>query len=147
MKKFFDWLLAHPYLSGFAAIATILSLIIQLTPKVPTTTPTEIVYNTCSDPSFGLRSWGNSEVIQLSTGWRSGWDQTAWCNQAIANAVRDRRIGGQQHTSEIMRKWEDARWGNTVLRTNRQYKYHCKFRLNWNPIYDSRQDPICGIQE
>ena len=35
VKQFIDWLLGHPYLAGIAAIATIVGLIIQLSPLPP----------------------------------------------------------------------------------------------------------------
>lgn len=104
------------------------------------------VYKTCRDASFGVSSWGSVEEITDATEWRDGWTQDAFCAQAIGNAISTRNIGNQLHQAEILRKWEDAKWGNATLRTDRKYRYHCQIRLSYNPVFNQRQDPICGIE-
>ena len=104
-----------------------------------------IIYNTCQHPSFGLAKWGTVEKIQSAAGWRGGWTQDAYCARLIQSSISAHNISGDRK-AEVLSKWEEGKWGNATFRTNRQYRYNCIINLSYNPIYNSRQDPICGIQ-
>ncbi len=104
------------------------------------------VYNTCEHQSFGIASWGNVEEIYDATGWMNGWTQDAYCAQVIRTALSSRGIGNQQHESVILDSWENAKWDIPMFNIGRKYRYHCKIKLSYNPIYNRKNDPICGVQ-
>lgn len=103
-----------------------------------------VVYATCRHPDFGRERWGSQETLTDATGWRGGWTQPAFCNDAINRAISARGLSGSPHESQVLKSWEEGKWGNATFRTNRQYRYHCQFVLRWNPVYAEKQDPKCG---
>lgn len=101
--------------------------------------------NTCRDPAFGLEKWRSTERIVDSTGWRSGWTQPAWCEEAKRRAIAARVTPGTPYEVAILRSWENAKWDNPTFRIGRKYRYHCELEIKWNPLYRAKQDPICGF--
>jgi hypothetical protein len=104
-----------------------------------------VVYKKCRHPDFGQEGWASQDKIEDATGWRGGWTQPAFCNEAINKAIVARGISGQPYDVKVLRSWENGKWDNPTLRIGRKYRYHCEFQLNWNPVYFERQDPKCGI--
>ena len=103
-------------------------------------------YKTCSRPEFGQNGWQRNVTVNQSSGWVGpGSNQDNWCNQLINLTIKDRGIGSE-HDVKIASKSEEGKWGNDFLHTDRQYNYHCNINISWDPLYNSKADPICGVE-
>lgn len=102
-------------------------------------------YRTCRHRDFGQTGWAREEVLQGTSGWRGGgYNQNAWCDDLIRSSISARQLGGTSYLIEKVSSSEEGRWTGTFNR-DRQYNYHCKVKLLWEPIYNERTDPRCGI--
>lgn len=102
------------------------------------------VYRNCSNPAFGIASWGVVETVTGSSGWRGGgYNQEAYCNDLKNQAIAARQLGGKLFEIGPYQRNESQRmtWDRHA-----QYNYSCSFQLKSNPIYNSRRDPICGVE-
>jgi hypothetical protein len=104
------------------------------------------VYKTCSNREFGLAGWKNEETLDGTSGWRdAGYNQEAYCREFINSVIQARGLGDLPHlVDDIKLSEENRRTGffNSVS----QHNYHCSIKLHWNPIYNQKADPICGLQ-
>lgn len=109
-----------------------------------TVSSTQIIAKTCRHQDFGIERWGNEETVNQSSGWQGGGsNQVNWCNSVKNRFIQGRSIG-PLHVASTVRSSEEARWSGTLGRT-RQYNYHCIVKIQWNPIFNERQDASrCG---
>jgi hypothetical protein len=100
------------------------------------------VLNTCARPEFGQLGWNRTEDYSDSSGrLPGGYDQNWWCNRVASSFIQSRSIGPQSHWERLTSSEEpDRDWKGHVT-----YKYHCTIRVEWDPRYATRQDPLCGI--
>lgn len=105
-----------------------------------------IIYRTCALPEFGQIGWQRNVTVNQSSGWVGpGSNPDNWCNELINRTIQGRDIG-PEHDAKVISKGEEGRWGNAMLHTNRQYNYHCQVIISWDPIYQSKSSPACGIE-
>lgn len=103
-----------------------------------------ITYRFCRRAEFGLERYANEQRFSGSTGWRGGgYNPDAWCSDYIRKTIDSLNIGSQDYSATVVNKREEARWTGWHGR-DRQYNYHCTIKIQWNPIYKQRRDPICG---
>jgi hypothetical protein len=111
--------------------------------QVCTKTP---VWKTCSNKEFGLAGWANEETLNGTSGWRGGgYNRGTYCTEFINVVIQDRGLSNLPYlVDDVKSSEEDRRTGffNSVS----QYNYHCSIKLHWNPIYNQKADPICGLQ-
>lgn len=104
------------------------------------------IWKVCSNQSFGLDHWENSERLQGTTGWRGGgYNPGAYCTDFINSVVSSRGLGDKPHDiGDVTPGEENRRTG--MLKDHAEYNYHCAITLRWNPVYKQKADPICGAQ-
>jgi hypothetical protein len=103
-----------------------------------------VVYKTCQDPSFGRNGWQHSEVVDQSSGWRGGGgSQQAWCNELAASFIQRHSIGSDREI-EVLGSHESHK-RDVVGRV--EYNYTCRLRISWGSIWNSRRDPLCGVED
>jgi len=158
-------ILRDPIWQGIAAIVAIVAGIIAFMPKAePCEEPIfqtvqdaqlcgsteEIVEvspatpKTCRRLEFGQAGYVHTQTVTQSSGWRGGGSNpTNWCNELSQSFINARSIGATAAT-DIVNTTEDARWTGTFGRT-RQYNYGCTVRISWEPLYNERTDPVCGM--
>lgn len=98
-------------------------------------------FNTCPRPEFGLARWDGSAEKEGSSGWRgSHHNQNEWCGELAAAALRENGAGPVHH-------WHVISSGEARRKQFGQpsYNYDCKVHIDYNPIYNSHADPLCGI--
>jgi hypothetical protein len=104
------------------------------------------VWKTCSNKEFGLAGWENEEALNGASGWRDrSYNQKAYCAEFIDSVIQARGLSDLPHLVDEVRPSEENRrtgFFNSVS----QYNYHCSIKLHWNPIYNQKADPICGLQ-
>jgi hypothetical protein len=100
-------------------------------------------YKTCSRPEFGQAGWARSEEIAQTSGWVGGGSNPAnWCNELINQTISGRAIG-PQHEVKINDKGESSK---RDVMGHVSYNYSCKITIQWEPVYNQRQDPLCGTE-
>ena len=105
-----------------------------------------ITYKLCALPEFGLSGWAKEETLNGTSGWKGGgYNQNAFCNDFINATLTARALPGSGYKVETVTSSEEGRWTGTFGR-DRQYNYHCTIRLYVGPIYNSKQDPRCGVE-
>ena len=96
---------------------------------------------TCRLKDFGRESWSSTEVVDLSSGWVDGGSsKDDWCESVKSAFIQSRSITNE-YLVDVQNKNEEAKW---TLDRKRLYKYSCKVKFSWNPIYLERQDNLCG---
>ena len=98
-------------------------------------------FNTCSRPEFGLARWDASAEKEGSSGWRGGGHtENEWCGELAAATLKENGAG-PVHDWHIISKGEDRKkeWGRAT------YNYKCRVHVDYSPIYNVLQDPLCGI--
>jgi hypothetical protein len=102
-----------------------------------------VTYKTCPRPEFGQSGWARSEDISQTSGWVDGGSNPGnWCNELINQSLKGRGIG-PEHEVKIVSTGEDHK--KDVL-GHVSYNYSCKITIQWVPIYNERQDPLCGVE-
>lgn len=103
-------------------------------------------YKSCRNPSFGLASWDKVETFQGTSGWRGGgYNPSAFCSDFINSVVASRGLTNQSYAIESMQPGEEQR-RKGVFNSISEYNYHCSVTLRWQPIYNEKIDPLCGLQ-
>jgi hypothetical protein len=101
---------------------------------------------TCANQAFGIAGWANEEILNGTSGWRSGgYNQGAYCSEFINSVVSSRGLGSQPHIAIGMGSSEESR-RTGFMNSHAQYNYHCAIKLSWNPNYRVKTDPICGLE-
>jgi hypothetical protein len=100
------------------------------------------VFNTCARPEFGQEAWNRTEDYGDSSGRvGGGYDQNWWCNRVASSFMQSRAIGPQNHWERLSSSEESNKdWLGQVT-----YKFHCTIKIEWDPIYFAKQDPLCGV--
>ena len=102
----------------------------------------KVRFKTCVRPEFGINNWQSTAEREGSSGWREGGHtQADWCGELAAIALRENGVSGD-HTWNTLGSGEDRKkeWGKA------SYNYKCKVQVQWNPIYNVKTDPLCGIE-
>ncbi len=74
---------------------------------------------TCRDPDFGQEGWAHTEIVERSSGWRSGgFSQSKWCQDVLGGFLRDRSISSYSHRVLDKGEKHDKDWKGHVT-----YKY------------------------
>ncbi|MGY4608604.1 hypothetical protein ACVW16_007016 [Bradyrhizobium sp. USDA 4474] len=103
-------------------------------------------YKTCANAAFGIAGWENQETLQGTSGWRGGgYNPGAYCTDFTNGVVASRGLGSQPHVVENVKPGEEQR-RTGFLNSVAEYNYHCSITLRWNPIYNQKADPLCGIE-
>lgn len=103
------------------------------------------VYTTCTNQAFGLNHWDNEETLNGTSGLRGGgYNQNAYCTDFINSAIQSRGLGNLPHAVDIISHSEESRRTGAFGTGPVQYNYHCSIKLNWNPVYNAKADPLCG---
>jgi hypothetical protein len=101
---------------------------------------------TCANQAFGLARWANEETLNGTSGWRGGgYNQGAYCTDFINGVIASRGLGNQPHAVDNVKPGEEQR-RTGFLNSVAQYNYHCSIQLRWNPVYNTKTDPICGVE-
>lgn len=98
-----------------------------------------ITYKECRDTSHGLAGYASSNIVEQWSGWRKGgYDQRSWCNELQA---RTQQSIGQPIKWEIIETRERKK---EEFPRRFYYKYFCKAKAQWMPIYNVSRSPACG---
>lgn len=98
---------------------------------------------TCAHPDFGRAGWRYSEEYERSSGFGPGASQAHWCSEVVNEFVRTRGIG-VEYESVVIRSGENHKkdiFGHVT------YRYDCRVRISWDPIYNERADARCGLEQ
>ena len=127
------------------------------TPKIPTTSQTitgtgntQIAGNNnivnpppvphaCRDKSHGVERYDRVFNVNKDSPWMGGgFDPTKWCDQAIAQLLRE----SPDAAFEVIGKSEDSH--TTCAPFNcPQYQYHCAIKVQADPIYFEKISSAC----
>lgn len=103
-------------------------------------------WKTCENQAFGIASWGGNETLNGTSGWRGGgYNPDAYCTDFINGVVQSRSLGNVAHLISNVRPSEERRRSG-FMNSHAEYNYHCSIEIHWNPIYNQRTDPICGVE-
>lgn len=101
-----------------------------------------VKYRVCENPAFGQRGWANSVIAEGNSGWMSGGHtEPEWCTNLANTTIGSRHIGAHQVT--ILEANHGERWSGI---RHRQYNFHCKLKIDYVPIFNSRRDALCGVE-
>jgi hypothetical protein len=93
----------------------------------------------CRHSDNGVESYKQTETWGADSGWRSGGSSPGeFCGaQLLARGKQfpDRKVN-------LLSSNEDARWTGFMNR-DREYRYSCSFRDDWNPTYKLALTPAC----
>jgi hypothetical protein len=102
------------------------------------------VPSVCRRSEFGQVGWNRTEKYTDSSGKvDGGYDQNWWCNRVAASFLTSRGIGPEHHWEKI----GSSESSNKDWKGHVTYKYHCTISVSWDPIYQEKQDPLCGYHE
>jgi hypothetical protein len=108
--------------------------------------PRPPIPKTCQNPAFGIAGWANQETLQGTSGWRGGgYNPGAYCTDFTNSVIASRGLGNQPHVVDNLKPGEEQR-RTGFLNSVAEYNYHCSITLRWNPIYNQRADPLCGME-
>jgi hypothetical protein len=103
----------------------------------------DVLFKTCARPEFGFNNWGSTAEREGNSGWRpGGHTQAEWCSELAATALRENGVSST-HTWKTLGSDEDRK---KELDGKAKYNYKCRVQVQWNPIYNVRTDPLCGIE-
>ncbi len=96
----------------------------------------------CRHVDFGQVGWSRTATITRSSGWRMGSSNpTKWCNELIAGFIGSRSIGPNYHSETLgTREVSNKGWSDYAT-----YEHHCTVKIDWDPVYEERTDPKCGM--
>lgn len=101
-----------------------------------------VTYKSCRHPDFGQEGWNRSENYDSASAWIDGGrDEVWWCNEAKNHFVAVRGIG-PSHAVKTTSSWQES---NKDWKGHVTYKYHCSINVSWDPRYNERTDPRCGV--